>query len=126
MTFCFAMLTTGPTEFTINGGTFNNVKFSNFNDVKTAQYVEFQEPGMPDVIKMLNIEASGTDGDIYITAPKGGLGNYTEADANEQTGQMAGLYFSQIGPDNLYLNASKFNIRITKYGNVGQLVEEHL
>ncbi|NLL28298.1 MAG: hypothetical protein GX259_05845 [Bacteroidales bacterium] len=118
-------INTGPTEFTINGGEFNNVKLNDFNDVKTAKYVEFQEPGMPESIKMLNITFGGTDGFIHITLPKGGIGNYTEADAagDGQAAHMLRISFEGIGPDQLYLEPSKFNISITKYGNVGQLVE---
>lgn len=106
-------MSTGANEFTINGGGFINQTFSNFNITKTAVYSEFNEGGQMWKDTYINIK--GEDGNISINFNNNTTGTYTIDDSWASVQNIDG---SQN-----YYNFSELTINVTKYGNVGQLVE---
>lgn len=106
-------MATGANEFTINGAGFSNQTFSNFNITKTAVYSEFNENGQIWKDTYVNIE--GEDGRISINFNDKITGTYT---ANDCWGSIQNLNATQN-----YYNFTTLTINVSKYGNVGQLVE---
>lgn len=106
-------MVTGPNEFTINGVGFTNQTFSNFNIVKTAVYSEFNEGGQ--IWKNTNINIEGEDGGFYLSFDNKITGTYTNDNC---WGNIQSLNATQN-----YYNFTTLTINVSKYGNVGQLVE---
>lgn len=106
-------MVTGPNEFSINGAGYTNQTFSNFNIVKTAVYSEFNEGDQTWKETYINIE--GEDGKFDLGLNNKITGTYTNGDCWG--------YIQQIGSSQLYASFSNLSINVTRFGNVGQLVE---
>lgn len=106
-------MVTGPNEFSINGAGYINQTFSNFNIVKTAVYSEFNEGNQTWKETYINIE--GEDGKFNLGLNNKITGIYTNGDCWG--------YIQQIGSSQLYASFSNLSINVTRFGNVGQLVE---
>lgn len=105
-------IATGPNQFTIDGGGFSNQTFNNFSITKTGQYSEFNEMGQ--IFKTTNITLEGEDGTFNLSFYDNVTGTYTSNCYGS---------FSQIGGTNLYFSFTNMTMTVTKYGNVGQLIE---
>lgn len=106
-------MATGANEFTIDGAGFSNQTFSNFNLVKTAVYSEFNEND--EVWKDTYVNIEGDDGRITLDFNNKITGTYN---IDNSWGSVQNLNSTQD-----YYSFSTLTINVTKYGNVGQLVE---